>query len=886
MLKDEARPLDWNGPRRRSFDRFRETGLNRPIIEHFEQSARRHGERVAIRDADRVLTYAELWSGASGLAETLTAATRPGDLIGILLPACPMFPLAMLGCLAAGRAFVVLDTEYPRAWLDHVLDDAQPTLILALDDFPSGVEARAGVRVIHLTGVPQPARKGWQPAALGPDEPACVLFTSGSTGRPKGIVNSQRNLLQRVAQSINAAHINSADRLLTLASPCTIVGVRDVLTALLAGASIHLLPPQDVGAREVLNVIREEQVTILFAFPALLRSVVAARATRAGAALRLVRVGGDTILWSDIDLLRAWLAPDAAIQSIYAATEAPIMQWFVDEAYRGTDERVPIGYPLPGNHLSLADESGQPVRTGQSGELVVESAYVSLGQWVGGRCVERADKSAGERSERLFRSGDLARQRPDGLLERIGRKDRQVKIRGSRVDLDGVEAAIRAHAGVRDVAAFARTSSADGTITLVAYVSAREAAPAGLIEELKEKLHSVPSPMRPARFYVVPEIPRLPSSKLDVHALAKVDGARMRIERTEPTTPAERSDIADHITLVVTRAWEELLLVPVRGPEDDFFENGGDSLKAMSFVAALERALGQELSPTLLNEAPKFAQLCALLREARPAGGGLLVTLKPGEGVPPLFFVHGVGGNVVEMLPAARRVSYRGAVIGIRARGLVRGEKPHSSVYAMAADYLKEIKRRQPVGPYHLCGYSFGGLVAYEMAQQLSASGSEVAFVGLFDTLMSPVRWPLRAWLTMAGSRLARLCTGLRSPSPPPVQPSAPKLMIRVAASALFASARYRPGFYPGQLTLFTPAEREPGLPSLETIWRRHAKALSVIETAGSHATMLSAANADSTAALLTHSLSNGGTTRRPDVRPSARDATGLGCPTSTGAAY
>src|SRR5256885_6126088 len=190
---------------------------------------------------------------------------------------------------------------------------------------------------------------------MGVDEPACVLCTSGSTGRPKSIVNSQRNLLQRVAQSINAAHINAADRLLTLASPRAIVGVRDVMTALLAGASIHLLDPQGVGAREILNVIRAEAITILFAFPALLRSIVAARDGRADAALRLVRVGGDTTVWSDVDTLRAWLAPDAAIQVVYAATEAPMMQWFVDDTCRRDDARGPIGYPLPGNRLALVD---------------------------------------------------------------------------------------------------------------------------------------------------------------------------------------------------------------------------------------------------------------------------------------------------------------------------------------------------------------------------------------------------------------------------------------------------------------------------------------------------------------------------------------------------
>src|SRR5262249_8513852 len=203
-----------------------------------------------------------------------------------------------------------------------------------------------------------------RPATMGVDEPACVLFTSGSTGRPKGIVNSQRNLLQRVAQSINAAHINAADRLLTLTSPCTIVGVRDVLTALLAGASVHLLDPQGIGAREILRVLRSQSGTILFAFPALLRSIVAAREGPAPASLRLVRVGGDTTVWSDTETLRSWLAPEAAIQIIYAATEAPMMQWFVDDASRREDARIPIGYPLPGNRLALVNDDGSATTPG------------------------------------------------------------------------------------------------------------------------------------------------------------------------------------------------------------------------------------------------------------------------------------------------------------------------------------------------------------------------------------------------------------------------------------------------------------------------------------------------------------------------------------------
>src|SRR5437667_6032931 len=523
-LEDGKHPLDWNGPASRVFTRFRDEDLNRPIVEQFERVARRHPNRIAVTDSDTSLSYAELWDGLSGLAETIAGETRPGELIGIVLPTCSMFPLAMLACLAAGRPFVALDPQYPGNWLEQVLEDARPALIIGREDVLGGVEAVAPTaRVVHLTGLPQAARTGWRPTELGVDQPACVVFTSGSTGRPKGIVNSQRNLLQRVVQSINAAHVNAEDRFLTLASLCTIVGVRDTITALLAGASVHLLDPQRVGAREILNVIRAEAITILFAFPALLRSVITCAGERVGDALRLVRVGGDTTLWSDIDLLRGWLAPESAIQLIYAATEAPMMQWFVDVSCRTDDGRIPIGYPLPGNRLALIDEYGRNTPPGEVGELIVGSPYVTLGLWVEGHCAADGIESNGAPACRVFRTGDLVRQRPDGLLERIGRKDRQVKIRGAHVDLDGVEAALRRHRFVRDVGALARpamkTTGADGEVTLVAYVSARDGAPAGLLDDLKELMRSAPPPMRPGRVYLAHKIPRLPSSKLDLRAL-------------------------------------------------------------------------------------------------------------------------------------------------------------------------------------------------------------------------------------------------------------------------------------------------------------------------------------------------------------------------------
>jgi len=376
-LATDARPLDWNGPVARPFNPFAADDLDVPIVELVARVVHRSPDRTAVSDGTGSLTYAALWSRALALAETIELRTRPGDLVALLLPAEVVFPVALLACLAAGRPFLALDPNNPADWLAQVIAEAGPKLILgaapategapvlAVVDFPKGEDDGAG-----------PLRP---PARLDADAAACVLFTSGSTGRPKGVVNSQRNLLQRVAQSINAAHIDADDRLLTLASPCTIVGVRDLLTGLVAGACARLIDPTRAGAREVLQVARDERVSILFSFPALLRSIVTAEAEPAGAGLRMVRIGGDTTLWSDIESLRRWLQPQAAIQIVYAATEAPMMQWFVDDALRGEDPRVPIGYPLPGNKLAIVDDDGVAVVAGEIGELVVESPYVALG---------------------------------------------------------------------------------------------------------------------------------------------------------------------------------------------------------------------------------------------------------------------------------------------------------------------------------------------------------------------------------------------------------------------------------------------------------------------------------------------------------------------------
>jgi amino acid adenylation domain-containing protein len=880
--------LDWNGPVDRPYDVFSNDDTQRPIMALFERMVQRHPDTIALQGSGPPMTYRALWMRAHRVGQELSIKTSPGQLVGIYLSASAEFAVAILACFAAGRPFVALDRNYPKDWVEHVVEDAAPALIIVTSaEQHAAATELSGHNLLDLSLLPDGGPSAIPALTpLGPDEPACVLYTSGSTGRPKGIVNSQGNLLQRVAQSINAAHFGPDDRFLTLASLCTIVGVRDLVTALLCGARVRLADAQRLSVRELADITRNEGITVLFAFPALLRALVDKAQDSAGQALRLIRAGGDTMLWSDFDLLRGWLSPGGLIQLIYAATEAPIMQWFVADQTRDSD-RIPIGFPLPGNALTIVDNTGEVVPAGEIGELVIRSRYVALGYWRDGRCsLDTIERDPVDPSLRILRTGDLVRERANGLLDRIGRNDRQLKIRGLRVEPEGVEATLRLHPRVLDCAVIARSAS-DGIFSLVAYATARGAGAPDLVDELAAWMRErAPAHMRPQRIHLIASIPRLPSSKLHVGALTALDKQLQADERqaarSDPhlVSSPRRSDVEAQVAQI----WQRNLGRAANGPDADFFDYGGDSMKALRFIDELERALSVELSITLINERPTFGALCDGLLATRVLAYDPLVSIKAGEGKPPLYIIHGIGGTIMELFALGRRMTYAGAVYGIQARGLDGRCEPHATIDAMATAYLEAIRACQPEGPYQLCGYSFGGLVALEMAKQLHAAGDEVSLLAMIDTLPNVRRWPFDVWLLYVLRRLFRRAHGLTtvpmrqwvryivthvsrahrlvtwrlrasehaSPILPADSPGIPAHVGAVMRSAVGASARYRPAKYPGKVTLLRPAVPDPDFAHPENYWRRYAQELRILRIPGAHGSILSEPNVTAAAQLLT----------------------------------
>ncbi|QCI68410.1 non-ribosomal peptide synthetase [Phreatobacter stygius] len=694
-------------------------------VDHLGRIARKYPDKLAISDGDLRLTYRALTEAVTRLALLIAAAVPAGQSVGLLLGNCGWYPVAMLAGMAAGRVSVPLNPrDPPRRILDIARDAGLPAIIgLGADGFAAWPE-RPDLRWIDVAGAlhagdPQPAAT--LPDAVSVDAPAVVLYTSGSTGRPKGIVNSQRSLLQRVQQYVDAAHINSEDVFLPLSGAATIAGCREVLTALLVGATLHLADVEAVGLRAIRRQFRSCGVTIVYLVPALLRALMTASDDDDFGSLRVVRIGGEKILWTDIALVRKVVSRSCFIQISYSSTETTGSHWFVPVDYPELAACVPAGYLLPGISFAVVDDDGAPVRSGQSGELLIKSMHVTLGYWENGQIVPMTTDRDDPR-QRVFSTGDLVQLDERGLLQIVGRKDRQIKINGRRVEPAELEIVLRRARQARDAVAVVTAAS-----ELVAFVVPEETAGPDLGPALRDIVRrALPPSLHPTRLHLVAEIPRLAGGKVDTARLRDLDQA-MR----GTAEPAERADAGTPLNLeqAVEVTWKRILgRADVAGRWD---EAGGDSLKLLQCVMEIETLLGRELDLEAFTTDMTAADMIAAVADGQDASPGA----DRQTGAPPVLFMLpgsvGYGPSLAAFGAGMGRVA---RVTPIRYPDLVAILDGRGTIAAMTEAALRQINLAQPRGDVRLLGYSLGGAVAFEVAARLLAAGRPVKFLGILDT--------------------------------------------------------------------------------------------------------------------------------------------------------
>ncbi|NVE01793.1 thioesterase domain-containing protein, partial [Massilia sp. BJB1822] len=437
-------------------------------------------------------------------------------------------------------------------------------------------------------------------------------------------------------------------------------------------------------------------------------------------------VGGEALPVTTVALWKE-LCPTARIINEYGPTETVVGCITYEPA--GDDDlgtNVPIGRPIANTQIYILDQHGEPAPLGVAGEIHIGGAGVARGylnrpELTAERFI--TDPFSAERGARLYKTGDLGRWLADGNIEYLGRNDFQVKVRGFRIELGEIEAALAACAGVGEAVVIAREDQ-PGDKRLVAYLTAQQGAvlePATLRSALMAQL---PDYMVPAGFVTLAAYPLTPNGKLDRKALPAPDQGAMA-SRAFEAPQGEREQI-------LAQLWEELLGVERVGRYDNFFELGGHSLLAVQVISRISDLLGIQMPMRQLFVHPTLATLAAAVLEEEASR--CLVPLRPHGRQAPLFLIHPAGGDIGYAQSLSRWLPDDVPVYGVAAAGLAPGESPLPSIELMAARYVSELRSIAPEGPYRIAGYSDGGIVAFEMARQLSAAKQDVAFVGLIDT--------------------------------------------------------------------------------------------------------------------------------------------------------
>ncbi len=694
-------------------------------------------ERIAVVYNGVRLSYGEMEKRANRLAHALiTAGVQPGDVIGLYIDRNLDLIIAQLAILKTGAAYAALDLQYPREMLAHLFNNFNLPYILTHSNLKSLLPPHtSGVFLIDefLEQKNHPATA--PEIVVDARAAAFIIFTSGSTGIPKGVIHTHRNMIARFHSAWALAAMNAEDVISQTSPLSSIDAVDEIYSPFLLGAQTVMIPHKIVtDPRRLVDLLEEEGVTRMVLVPSLLQIILTTYADidRRLARLKTWLIGGEALTATLVKQFYERL-PQANLINFYGLTEgdATFYPAVISEM------PPPVGRPIQNTRVYVLDSQLQPMPPGLSGEIFISGEGLFREYWnrpdlnTEKWMVNPFNTSQNDSFSRLFKTGDLGRWQPDGQLQYLGRRDRMVKIRSFRVELGEVEAALAVNPLIRECAVRVwQTESANHAVTyqprIVAYAVLKESAqttPAQIRDSLKERL---PDYALPKQVTLLNSLPYLPNGKIDYRALP---------EPSESETPMAENFCAptDEFELYLVKLWERLLNRRPIGTQDNFFDLGGDSLLVILMITELEKELGQTLSLALLFHTPTIAQLAPALKEKgwKPAWSSL-VPIQPHGSKPPLFCVHADGGAFFYNRFTSH-ISPQQPLYGIQARGLDGKESPFTNIKEMAQQYIKEIRSVQPKGPYIISGFSMGGVVVYEIAQQLLHDHEEPSLVIFLD---------------------------------------------------------------------------------------------------------------------------------------------------------
>jgi amino acid adenylation domain-containing protein len=740
------------------------------IHQIIEAQVKKTPDVVALSLDEEKWTYERMNREANQLAQTLVSSgVDVGDVVGLCLERSAEMIVALLGILKAGGQLLPLDPSYPEERLAFMIEDSGANTLVTQTRLLKLLPGFAGKAIqldLESDEIQSQPGENLEIPVIGEDT-AYLIYTSGTTGRPKGVSVTHHNLINHASEMADVYGLATGERILQYISISFDAAFEEIFPVLLRGGTIVVAekPAEFVGT-SLLNLIREKEIQYMHLPVSVWHQTVIEMERldlKVPECLRLVLVGGEQV---DFYRFKVWserVTKPMRFVNAYGPTETTITATLFETQCSpetvGEMARIPIGKPLSNVKVYVLDRNKQPVPVGIPGELYIGGAGVARGYLNRPKLNESvfvADPFQVEPEAIMYRTGDMVRYLRDGNLEFLGRVDQQVKLRGYRIELDEICHQLQTHERV-DQAIVMLREDVPGLKQLVAYLSGKdgELDNEALSNHLQKRL---PMYMVPSAYIWLDSIPTLPNGKIDRNALPvpELDGTAGYIA---PRTALEER---------LTEMWQELLGVEEISVTANFFDLGGNSLLGATFVNRLQEALGEYLYLIAIFDAPTIASLATYLQENYPVGvlrlmgeevpEGIdeegqraksperflkmeqkqpLVPIQPRGSKPPLFLAHAAGGMV---FPYYNLIPYMPdqPIYGLQDPSSYHEEIFYQSLEEMAEDYVQWMQKVQPNGPYRLAGWSFGGILAFEMAQNLTRKGEEVSMLMPIDTGIKP----------------------------------------------------------------------------------------------------------------------------------------------------
>lgn len=853
---------------------------DRSLGELFLDRANRDPASIALTHDKRHISYQLLAASALGLrGRLIQAGVTPGSRVALCAPSVPEMVAAQIAILMAGASCVPLDPDYPADRLKYMLEDSKATVILTTADLAPRLPD--AFKTILLTPI---AESLIMPALAEVHVPADmashVFYTSGSTGTPKGVMVCHRGI-SRLALGGGFMDFKAGDSFLQAAPISFDAATLEIWMPLLHGGRVVLTGESGPSLPAIARAIREQGVTCLWLTAGLFQTMVDEHLTDLKG-LRHLLAGGDVL--SPEHVRRAFEAlPGTSLINGYGPTENTTFTCCHTITRADLDRSsIPIGQPVGNTTVHILDSRMRPVPAGIPGELFTGGDGLALG-YLGNDELTRSKFANHPDFGRIYRTGDLCRWLPDGSVEFLGRSDNQVKIRGFRIEPGEIEARLASHPAVRQAKVAVRGDSAESKRIVAWIVPADGMAPdrSELSTYLSEFL---PGYMRPDAIATVDSLPLSANGKVDVSALPdplRPTGGQAHAKGEPPVGKTEER---------LAAMWCDLLEIPNIGRDDDFFALGGHSLMALRLFSRINREFDLTLPLAALISHPTVRGLATLVgpepgTETESPAKGHFVTLSKGTNATPLFCIHGGDGGVLFYRQLAAMMPPELPFHAIESLELGNsGAVDSRSIEETAKAYLRILLAAQPTGPFRLAGYSFGGVVAHEMACQLDRLGHEVEFLGLFDThnpaaasrnysLPERLRvfWQQNSdlpFMKRLGLVRQRFFDGIRTnrrirseikaaTTSGPAEPYTDLRRVQVREENWRAMQAYQPGPLKGRITLFkTSTVSDKVEHPADYGWSKVAmKGLEIVSVTGEHLTLFAPENVDHLAASLTASL-------------------------------